>query len=551
MSSGSGSAHGTPVRTPTCPRSWKPKRPARPAICAISHGSRSRRSFPSNFVVSAKRRVSHGRLTPCPRTSVAAHTSARPSTNRSISSRRDASGIAPYRQATPPGWSWFNSPASPITARRLKATTTVPGPRPLMPRRPAQSSGAFRSKKRTSTWGKACRTSGNASTAPSSRMCRYSPPSMSRVHAEPRSSSSAHCTSSSTSVSPLAGAISAVQHTIGAPGLTRSSPVTRPTRSSPSSACRRRCASCASIRSGAAYTPRPCWTRKRSASCVLPELVGPRCAITVSGSTRRSGRRTVSSETGLRAGWDCRRRCRSLRLGRFAPPRATSGSLDLEEAAQRQARAHGAQQKTRAEQRECVEREGQRVHVGAFAAADVRQDRRQRDRLPEHEQDHGKRRPDEPADKTLEHEGAADEPVRRADELHHLDLTSSREDREPDRVRDQQRRGDDEQDDGDQEDERDDLRDRDHTLRRRVAPLHLVDGAPAVPTDVLADQRREQRLLRHHDVRVGERVARQAGLVELRERLPHLVLRLGLGDEGHVIHPRVVPQLHCDGLLLL
>jgi hypothetical protein len=42
--------------------------------------------------------------------------------------------------------------------------------------------------------------------------------------------------------------------------------------------------------------------RKRSASCVLPEFVGPRCAITVSGSVRRSGSRTVSSEIGFRRG---------------------------------------------------------------------------------------------------------------------------------------------------------------------------------------------------------------------------------------------------------
>ena len=50
--------------------------------------------------------------------------------------------------------------------------------------------------------------------------------------------------------------------------------------------------------------------------------------------------------------------------------------------------------------------------------------------------------PAEPAEQALDHERTADEPVRRADELHHLDLTASREDREPDRVRDQQRRGD-------------------------------------------------------------------------------------------------------------
>ena len=69
--------------------------PRGPAICASSHGRRSRRSSPSNFVVSAKRSVSHGRLTPWPRTSVATQTSAAPVRKRSISSRREDSGIAP------------------------------------------------------------------------------------------------------------------------------------------------------------------------------------------------------------------------------------------------------------------------------------------------------------------------------------------------------------------------------------------------------------------------------------------------------------------------
>ena len=81
---------------------------------------------------------------------------------------------------------------------------------------PVQSSGALRSKKRTSACGNAFWTSGSASTAPSRRMCRYSPASSSRVQAEPRSVSSAHWTSSSTSTSPESGAISAVQQMIGA-----------------------------------------------------------------------------------------------------------------------------------------------------------------------------------------------------------------------------------------------------------------------------------------------------------------------------------------------
>ena len=56
--------------------------------------------------------------------------------------------------------------------------------------------------------------------------------------------------------------------------------------------------------------------RKRKASCVLPEFVGPRWAITVSGSVVRSGSRTVKSAVDLRGGGS-RLRCRSARLGRF------------------------------------------------------------------------------------------------------------------------------------------------------------------------------------------------------------------------------------------
>ena len=92
---GSAFAQAIPVSTPTCPRSTSPKRPARPAICASSHGSRSRRASPSNFVVSAKSSVSQGRLTPWPSTSVATVTSDAPPRKRSISSRRELSGIAP------------------------------------------------------------------------------------------------------------------------------------------------------------------------------------------------------------------------------------------------------------------------------------------------------------------------------------------------------------------------------------------------------------------------------------------------------------------------
>ena len=183
-----------------------------------------------------------------------------------------------------------------------------------MPRRPSQSSGALRSKKRTSASGNACRTSGSASTAPSKRMCRYSPPSIRRVHAEPRSSSSAHCTSSSTSVSPRLGAISAVQHTIGASGFTRSSPVTRPTRSSPDLGrqppvrllrehAQRRCVHAAArSRRGSAA---------RRASCRSSSGRDARSP-SRARSTRR-GSRTVSSETGLRGACRVRWRCAAAR----------------------------------------------------------------------------------------------------------------------------------------------------------------------------------------------------------------------------------------------
>ncbi len=239
-----------PARTPTCPRSTRPKRPALPAICAISQGRRSRRSSPSNFVVSAKRSVSHGRFTPCPRTSVATHTSAAPERNRSISSLLDASGIAPYRTATRPGCRRFTSPASARTALRLNATTTVPVPSDRSVRSPTHSRGSFRSKTLSSASGNARSTRGRASRAPSRRIWRYSPASRSRVQADPRSSSSAHWISSRTRSSPACGAISAVQQTIGARSFTRSSPVIRPTRSSPTRSASLRCASWASIRSG-------------------------------------------------------------------------------------------------------------------------------------------------------------------------------------------------------------------------------------------------------------------------------------------------------------
>ena len=68
-------------------------------------------------------------------------------------------------------------------------------------------------------------------------------------------------------------------------------------------------------------------------------------------------------------------------------------------------------------------------------------------------------RSDEACQDALEHEGPAHVPVRRADELHHLDLAPASEDREADRVRDEDRRGREEDDDGDEEDDLDGPRD--------------------------------------------------------------------------------------------
>ena len=84
--------------------------------------------------------------------------------------------------------------------------------------------------------------------------------------------------------------------------------------------------------------------------------------------------------------------------------------------------------------------------------------------------------PTSAADQALEHERAADEPVRRADELHHLDLAASREDREADRVRDQQRRRDQEHDHRDQEDDLDHARDVEDAVGGLLAVLDLLDA---------------------------------------------------------------------------
>src|SRR5262245_38928491 len=116
---------------------------------------------------------------------------------------------------------------------------------------------------------------------------------------------------------------------------------------------------------------------------------------------------------------------RRIRLREHATP--APPWLDLEEAAEREAGAEGPEEQPCAEERQRVQGERERVDVGA--APDVRQDRRQRDLLAEDEQQHGEEGASEAAEQSLEHERPADEPVRRADELHDLDLPSPGEDR--------------------------------------------------------------------------------------------------------------------------
>ena len=117
-----------------------------------------------------------------------------------------------------------------------------------------------------------------------------------------------------------------------------------------------------------------------------------------------------------------------------------------------------AEQQSRADQNERVEGERERVDVVARIQRAGVEQRRQRDLLAEDQQDHGADRPGESAEQALEHERPAHEPVRRADELHHLDLTPAREDRETDRVRDQQCRCGEQEDDGDDEEHLDHVR---------------------------------------------------------------------------------------------
>ncbi len=125
-------------------------------------------------------------------------------------------------------------------------------------------------------------------------------------------------------------------------------------------------------------------------------------------------------------------------------------------------------------------RERHRAHVRVVL--DVAEDLRDRDLASDEEQEHRGERAHEAREDALEHERPADVPVRGADELHHLDLAAPREDREPDRVRDQDRRGREQDDDDDPEDDLDAAGDLQDPLRDLLAVAHLVDGRRASPS---------------------------------------------------------------------
>src|SRR6266487_3408385 len=104
-------------------------------------------------------------------------------------------------------------------------------------------------------------------------------------------------------------------------------------------------------------------------------------------------------------------------LPRFATSTTTrsASALDLQEAADRQARARRAEREADRNEDERVERERDRVHVAAAVQRPV-QERRQNERLAEDQQYHGAGRTPEATQQSLEHERAAHEPVGRADE---------------------------------------------------------------------------------------------------------------------------------------
>src|SRR2546421_5205924 len=197
------------------------------------------------------------------------------------------------------------------------------------------------------------------------------------------------------------------------------------------------------------------------------------------------------------------------------PRRATStttspGSVrarsDAEEAAERDPGAGGSEAEAHAEDRERVQDEGDRADVAA--RVDVAEDRRQHELLAEEQQHDGRQRAHKACDQPLQHERAANEPVRGADELHHLDLAPPGEDGEPDRVGDQKSRGDEQDEHRDHEHELDHARDAEDPLGRLLAVVEVVHPG-RVREEASVDRIRILGLLRLHLLGGGKRVRRQ------------------------------------------
>ena len=194
--------------------------------------------------------------------------------------------------------------------------------------------------------------------------------------------------------------------------------------------------------------------------------------------------------------------------------------------------APSSESETEEDQRDQPEAERLDVRV----ARQPREQRRQRRLLAHEEQDHGEQRPDQAADQALEHERTADEPVRGPDELHHLDLAASREDREPDRVRDQDRGGGEEHEHGDPEDRVDDVRHAKDPLRLLLPVRHVVNAVrvgarPRSGADGGRDLLHIFGLRRVHRPRRAERVVRKVVAEDVGALAAHLAEALLGRDE--------------------
>src|SRR5436190_16962893 len=155
--------------------------------------------------------------------------------------------------------------------------------------------------------------------------------------------------------------------------------------------------------------PRPGLATARSPGCAAPlpclSSTSGRPGVKYGSPTRSLPRRAISTTTGS----------------------------DLEETPDGKAGAERAEQEPRAEHDQHVHPERPRVHVRLAGQVDQRHEQRP----PEHEQDDRRDRAAEPAQEPFDHERPTHEPVRRADELHHLDLATTGEDREADGVGDE------------------------------------------------------------------------------------------------------------------